>query len=651
MSISEPFLWVSVCAIFYAAAVMFWSRVAALRNSNGTTWFSAGHELPSWVGALLMAGAGVSGWFILGGTQEITKHGFSLPGILQAGVMLCLPGVLFFKRLWYVGQRLRVSSQAELFRVYYRSEFLVFATTFVALMFAVGFSGLQLRFVSEMLATLGGDIVSSQIIGFLIVLLLFGYVVIGGMRAIGFVGAVQAVLLLAAIVFIAGYALYVSGGIEALVKGLQAKAGDPASAVLFEVSGVLQFSAGLGRDNFYGHGGTAVMSLGLALAFMGFQTSPLAAKIVLSMKSADGIAASQTWLQAAFIGGLIVAGIVLIGAAGFVNSEWAITGLLSMMQLQSAWFAAWALIAVVAGIQLLAGLGLLVASENLVRVIYKPYFQGTLDRKATVLLTRICVGLLALIALLMQSLAPVTLSAFAGLALPLSIQLFTPLLGITWFRWITRPAAICGVGFGMAAVMLTEPFGYQVLSYVGLELPWGRWPWTVHSAAWGAFFNILSVLVISAITNRTAHREEAIDIQNFLVANFGLQTNSRVLKPIAWSAALAWLFFAIGPGLVFGNFAFGSNSETEAEGGIWVFGIPSMWAWSILFWMLGVVLVWLLAYRMEMANMTLIDVSAYEPKPRLRKNQSDKERERIRFSLGFVASVGSIIVLLAWSFG
>lgn len=51
-----------------------------------------------------------------------------------------------------------------------------------------------------------------------------------------------------------------------------------------------------------------------------------------------------------------------------------------------------------------------------------------------------------------------------------AFQLWTPLLGLTWLRWITRPAAVCGVMFGLAGMLLTEPLGYQILSFLGLEL-------------------------------------------------------------------------------------------------------------------------------------------------------------------------------------
>ena len=64
-------------------------------------------------------------------------------------------------------------------------------------------------------------------------------------------------------------------------------------------------------------------------------------------------------------------------------------------------------------------------------------------------------------------------------------------------------------------------------------------------------------------------------------------------------AALAWVFFAIGPGAVWGNDFFGKPNEGVAG---WVLSLPSIWAWQILWWALGVLVIWFLAYRMGMST-------------------------------------------------
>ncbi|MCY0148611.1 hypothetical protein OEG84_13065 [Hoeflea sp. G2-23] len=641
-------IWLPLFALFYVAVMLFWTRVAALENRNYETYFSAGHTLSPWISAIILAGASLSGWFLLGGSTEISVRGFTQPGILQGGILLALPGVLFFKRMWFIGQRLRLSSQTELFRSYFDSDFLVVVSTAVAVLFAVGFAGLQLRALSEIIAALSGGMISQLIAGLFLGAVLFAYVGIGGMRAVGYFGVIQTVLALTGVVGLAGFVLISTGGFTHLNDGLQALAEGPDGAGLFMVSGVIQFSAGLGRGAVSGHAETALTSFGLALAFMGFQASPLTAKIVMSTRNANGFAAGQTWVMAGVVGGIIVFGIAIIGAAGLVDANMSLGGMLAQLQTDSPWFMAWLFLGAIAGVQLLAGLGLLTAGESLVRHVYKPYFHSGLSRMATVNLTRIVIGLLTLLSVLMQSLAPVTLSALAALALPLSFQLWTPLLGITWLRWITRSAAATGVGFGIAGVLLTEPLGYQVLSFLGLELPWGRWPWTIHSAAWGMAANLTAVLIISAITNRNAFGEEAQEARRFVASTLRIGSRARALGAVAWSVVLAWLFLAVGPGLVFSNSAFGA---IDASGGEWAVGMPSIWAWALLFWALGVGIVWFLSYKMEMASPHMLEIAAYEPRRKLKRDQSSIERERLRKLIVTGALAFVLIVLVAFSFG
>lgn len=641
-------VWLPVFTLFYVAVMLYWVRVATQQASGGDGFFSAGHSLAPWISALVIAGASLSGWFVLGGSELIAEQGFQLPALLVAGITLALPGVIFFKRLWFVAERLRVSSQADIFRVYYQSPFLVVVSTAVAVLFALGFSGLQLRALAQAVALLtDGDVsqlTASVVFGFI----LFAGAGIGGMRAIGYFGFIQTVLAFAAIVMLAGFALVWSGGFGTLNTSLYELAATPEAMSLFSVSGVIHFTSGLGRGGDLAGANTALANLSLAFAFMGFQASPMVLKIVLSTRGPNGIAAGQTWVMAGFCGALIAFAIALIGAAGLVDPDLSLGAIFARLQAQSPWFSAWIIIGVAAGVQLLAGLSLFVAAEGLVRHIYKPYFNSRLTKQGTVTLTRIAIAVLAVLAMLLQNLAPVTPSALAALALPVAFQLWTPLLGVTWLGWITRPAAITGVGFGIAGVILTEPLGYEILSFFGLELPWGRWPWTIHSALWGMAANVAAVLIISAITDRKALCAEAVEIRKLFSGVLATSAGARTLRSTAWSVVLAWFFLAVGPGLIFGNSAFApSGGETT----VWLLGMPSIWAWSLGAWVCGIGLVWFLAYKMEMASPVHVAIPPYEPPLRLKKDQSGLEQERLR-ALIITGAAGFVLaVLIAFSFG
>ena len=74
----------------------------------------------------------------------------------------------------------------------------------------------------------------------------------------------------------------------------------------------------------------------------------------------------------------------------------------------------------------------------------------------------------------------------------------------------------------------------------------------------------------------------------------------RSLKPSAWIVVIAWIFFALGPGAIIGNEMFGRPINVES----WSFGMPSIWVWQIIFWIIGVFIVWFLASKMEMSTST-----------------------------------------------
>jgi hypothetical protein len=51
-----------------------------------------------------------------------------------------------------------------------------------------------------------------------------------------------------------------------------------------------------------------------------------------------------------------------------------------------------------------------------------------------------------------------------------------------------------------------------------------------------------------------------------------------------------WYLFAIGPACLLGNSAFS------------LFGFPSIWSWQIVWWILGIIMMWALCFKAEMAT-------------------------------------------------
>ncbi len=651
MILSGAMIWLALFLLIYGALALFWARQAAVLNRGAAGFFVADNGLPPWIVALVMAGASLSGWVVLGFPGMIATQGFGFATLGLAGVVLPLAGVLFFKRQWALGRRYGISTQGEMFSRYYGGRGLSVISALVALVFAIGFTGMQLRALGDVLAQASGGVLSAPVLIWAVALTVFAYVVIGGMRAIGYLGALQTVLIGLAIAGLAVFLLAASDGFVALNQRLaQIAQTDPARAAnLFRVAGVVQFTAGIGVENPIGGQWSAVMILSTALALMGFQASPMATQLLLSTRSSAGLAAGQTWVMAGVFGALVAFGIVLIGAQGLAaDDKDIIGGLLTRLGVVSPWFMAGVALGLVAAVQIVAGLSLLSAATTLVRDIYVPFFHRGLGAARAVLLTRILVGLLLLVSVLLALLAPVGLSVIGAIALPAAFQLWPALIGLCWFGWISRQAATAGATIGLVAVLVTDSLGGNILAFLGLDLPWGRWPWTIHSAAWGMFFNLSAVIVISAITRGRGHSPLARQMQAFLRQHAPVRTKSRALTPAAWSAVLAWFFLALGPGVVIGNQTFG-----PAAGGFdgWRVGMPSLWAWSLIFWVLGVFLIWFMSYRLELATAPTTEVLPAQEIPDLPITDTRmQERELVRLGWSVAVITGGI-AMVTWIFG
>ena len=135
-------------------------------------------------------------------------------------------------------------------------------------------------------------------------------------------------------------------------------------------------------------------------------------------------------------------------------------------------------------------------------------------------------------ALLDRHLASFSMEAtllLGSLAIACSFQLWPSLLGATWLPWINRSGAIAGLSIGLLVVLLTEPIGQKL---TGGALPWGVWPWNVHSAVWGMFFNIVICMIISLMATNDPEKEHRQTFHNFFKKHSDIKSSDRWSKPV-----------------------------------------------------------------------------------------------------------------------
>jgi solute:Na+ symporter, SSS family len=645
MNLTAQQIWLIAFGAAYVAATSFWARQCALRRDGASRYLAATGELPSWMVALAMAALSLSAWVTLGLPDLIGRVGLPGAALALATIPMALFGAVTFKRQWQIGRRFGARSQAQLLAYYYRSRGFAWLSAGIATLFATAFTAVQLAVLGQMMAELSGGGIAAEPSTWLLALMTFSYVIVGGLYAAGVLGSLQCVLLGVAVAGLSLAAVYLGGGFAALNAALANLAQAPASAHLFRISGVVRFVSEADGAN----GWTAAFVLSTGIALAGVQASPAATQLLLSARDDRGVAAGQTWVLAAVFGGLCAFGLVLVGAHGMESSSnAAVADLLAELGAGSPWFMAAIYFGLVAGFQALAAASLVTAAQALVRDVFAPDFMPDLDPSTATLLGRICVGVLTLASVLLATRAPAAAVSLGALALPFAAQLAPALVGLCWLRWISPPAALVGAVVGVVTVALTDSLGVTVMNFVGLHLPWGRWPWTIHSAGWGLAANVAAALVISAITPTRRANQRATTVGVFLAECASLRSTGRGLKPGAWAAALAWLFVGAGPGLLFGNFAFG-----DSGGGLdkWLLGVPPLWGWCLLAWALGVVLVWLLAYKLELASSSSVDIVPLESGPAGRPTAVGLRVDHLHALLWALSGAGAVIAALAWMFG
>jgi hypothetical protein len=367
----------------------------------------------------------------------------------------------------------------------------------------------------------------------------------------------------------------------------------PEGVLADTIPGVIQYSAGIGKSLAQGGMFTTAGIASTALSLVGLVLSP--AYLYMTMTAAPGrsSAFSSVWVICG------IAGLLLLVAGPFLAARIAsVPG--GVHEFAAA--VADSEVLAAAGLVLLPAVSAMLTSAFFIaggallinRELVLAYMLPQLDASGAKLSARIVMAIAFALAASMASFAPLTSAILQTLALPLSVQLLPALLGLAFVPWISRSAILTGLIFGGLFVFFTEPPGLVLVEGLLIDLPWGRWPLTIHSAAWGLAFNFAAVLLVSIFTRKGAEREHRDQLHREFAARWRTDFGGPAARGAKWSLTLIWAFLAIGPGAILGNTFFDRPFFTEGETAL---GIPSLWAWQLLFWPIGLMLVWWIAYR------------------------------------------------------
>ena len=624
-------VWLFVFVVLYWVYCIYWGIRGAMTSRTASDYFIAGRGLSLWVFVLAATATSFSGWTFMGHPGLLYKEGFQYAYASFYAITIPFTGVLFLKRQWILGKRFGFVTPGEMLSHYFKSDMIRILVVLVALCFSVPYLGIQLRASGFLFNVLTDGALGVNVGMWLLSAVVFIYVASGGLRAVAYVDTLQCILLALGIVVIGIISLNLVGGWTELNEGIanlaaldQKRTPDGYSHYI-AIPGVIQFVSN--GPSAVGGAWTGIMILTYMFALMGIQSSPAFSMWAFSNHDPKPFAPQQVWASSLGIGFILFFFTAMQGMGGHLlgadlaylaaypdvtnnvlqaglggkdlmdsagKQGMLVPQLIRVMQETAPWLVGLLSVCALAAMQSTGAAYMSTAGAMLTRDLLKHFVMPNVTHSQQKLFGRIGVAIIVLAALVVATTSTDALVLLGGLAVAFGFQMWPALLAVCYFPWLTRPGINIGLAVGMVVVVCTETIGQNL----GIEA-WGRWPWTIHSAGWGIIFNLGLAIIISAMTQNKADHAHKMQYHDFLAEHAGLSAAKRGMLPLAWIITLVWFFFGIGPGAVIGNTIFGNPNDAAT----WLFGMPSIWAWQILWWALGVGMMWFLAYKMEMSTL------------------------------------------------
>ena len=626
--------WFFFFLVVYWSFCLFWGARTLRKKTSPESYYLADRNISSWVFFFSATAATFAGITIISYPSLIYADGYSFLATAAIVITIPLGSILFFKRQWMLSRKYNFITPGEMYFKYYQSHTLRITILIIGLFFAVPFLGIIIGATGSMVEFVSaGELGRDSAMWVLTAVVLF-YVVSGGFKPMVSIGVLQSWLFFVLFISIGFGAFYFLGGLEffddlAIVNrffplgswgSTQGYGGGDLSG-FFNVPGVIQWVAGLGKNNPAGGPWTAVMILSFTLSYMGIILSPTFSMWSYSVKSPRSFYYFQIWGSGAIVGvflfifaALLGVGANFLGANSFVNMNgFAISQILPEIDLNnisslifsfigglgsvSPILVGFLSICLIAALQSTLAAFLMTSGSMVARDLYRPYIDKEPSWTRELLVARLSMLLICLAALYLATYFETSLILLGGLAIAFGFQLFPVLLGMIWFPWITKTGATLGLITGMFFVILAETFGHKL---TGNALPWGRWPLTIYSGLWGLFFNVIICFLSSAFSTNDPDQEHRKSFHDFMNDHMGIHPTRKKIKSLAYVLFLLWAFFSIGPGLIFGNLIFGSADLSYDK---WIMGIPSLWAYQIIWWAIGVLLIWFMANKLDLSTL------------------------------------------------
>jgi len=606
---------------------LYWAFKNQKRITTPVDFFIYGRQLPGWVFIIVATGTIFSGWIFFIHPSLIFMNGmpYSMTSLCVIGIPLL--GIVFLKRQWMLSKKYGFVTPSEMMGVYFKSEFIRILIVIITLGFAIPFIAMQLSLGGTLISILSDDIISTELASFLIGGVIIFYLSISGIKSITYIDTIQFLLVIFGVVSIGFITLDLVGGWDLLNESLSRISNikknlfnlKESYSSYLAIPGTIKLAEIVDKKMFYSGIWTSSMILTFVFALTGIQMSPNFLMLVFSSKEVKPFATQQVWFSAFLIGLIFIfftiivgVGSNLLGANNIINEsgnniskilpgiifpnemESLVPHLINTIGAYSPLFFGILAICAIASVQSTSYF-YLSSSAIVTRDIVKRFFFKRMNNEKQIFSSRILLGLFFIISLALSIQSLETILSVGIFSLSIACQMFVPLIAICYFPWLTKEGVGLGIVVGIVTVLGTDIVGQMLF---GDFITWNKWPLTIHSSVWGVLFNLITSISISFVTQNVKETNHRQKFHDFIDDYKSYSIMRKSLKPSAWIVTVTWIFFALGPGSIIGNDIFGKPGDIES----WSFGTPSIWVWEIISWILGIILIWFLAVKMEMST-------------------------------------------------
>jgi Na+/proline symporter len=613
----ETSTWVWIFAIAYWAYCIFWGVKGFFWAKTSARWAIAERGLPMWLFLLAATATSFSGWTYIGHPGLIAIEGLSYAFASFYVITIPITATFFAKRLWLLGKRYNFITPGDLYAYYYGNEkgwgeVIRVLIVLIAFLFSSFYTAVQLVAAGSIFnVTTGVPLIVGTL---LLASVVFFYVAAGGIRSVAWVDSVQAFLLFLGIIVIGSFVLGQFGGWDPFIARI-----NQLEDSYLTIPGAWD---PLGDDP---GAWTGLFQLTYMFSLMGIMASPAFHMWAFANRDPKPFPWQQAFASSLFIGFALFFFTAISGLGGQVLLQ---DGVISwetdaqvipsiITNLLPGPAAGFVVVGALAAMQSTGAAYMGTGGSMLMRDFYVRYLRPDADHAEQVWVGRFLVFVITAVALVVSLTSQEALVLLGGLATAFGFVMYLPLVDTLWLHRFTRQGVALGLAAGIIAVSVT--FAVDSLQY----------QFNIHSAGWGGFFAFLVAFIVSIFTReRELQNTELMEIRREMNTWLGdIDTPRDYERPwrrAAWVFVPIWFIFAIGPGMVVGN------------NFISISGLPPVWSWQVVWWALGLVMMWALCFKAslsrphpEQIGRAMVELQPVIAEVGLRRARLEKERARL----------------------